>query len=80
MGIPKFYRWLCERYPLASLPVSEHDAPPFDSLYIDLNGILHPAAHPDDDAIAVGPHRPEHLIYVAVFNHIDHIVRHYSHV
>jgi 5'-3' exonuclease len=39
-GIPFFYRWLVERYPLASLPVT-HDGPlpPVDNLFLDMNGI-----------------------------------------
>ena len=41
MGIPKFYRWISERYPCLSETVKEHEIPEFDGLYLDMNGIIH---------------------------------------
>lgn len=41
MGIPKFFRWLSERYPLCSQLVSPHGVPEFDNFYLDMNGIVH---------------------------------------
>ncbi|OMJ71935.1 hypothetical protein SteCoe_29751 [Stentor coeruleus] len=43
MGIPKFYRWLSERYPLIGQPIS--NIPDIDNLYLDMNGIIHTSAH-----------------------------------
>ena len=43
MGIPKFYRWLSERYPLISQSIST--IPEIDNLYLDMNGIIHSASH-----------------------------------
>lgn len=46
MGVPKFFRWLVERYPLVLEDVDPRGcAPtsPFDNLYLDLNGVLHNA-------------------------------------
>ena len=43
MGIPKFYRWLSERYPLIGQPIS--NAPEIDNLYLDMNGIIHTSSH-----------------------------------
>jgi 5'-3' exonuclease len=47
MGIPKFYRWLSQRYPLINQAIS-HVIPEYDNLYLDFNGIIHRCTHPDD--------------------------------
>ncbi|XP_062506213.1 5'-3' exoribonuclease 1-like isoform X2 [Corticium candelabrum] len=49
MGVPKFYRWISERYPCLSQIVREHQIPEFDNLYLDMNGIIHVCSHPNDD-------------------------------
>lgn len=43
MGIPRFYRWLTERYPLILQPMSK--IPNIDNLYLDMNEILHRFSH-----------------------------------
>ncbi|KAJ3023129.1 UNVERIFIED_CONTAM: hypothetical protein HDU68_008771 [Siphonaria sp. JEL0065] len=69
MGIPKFFRWISERYPLCSHLVQENKIPVFDNLYLDMNGIIHPCSHPNDD----NPHFriTEEQIFLAIFNYID---------
>jgi len=57
MGVPSFYRWLVERYPLTVERLhgscgqqgeeSHAGAGPIDNLYLDLNGIIHPCFHPE---------------------------------
>ncbi|XP_063710397.1 5'-3' exoribonuclease 1-like isoform X2 [Symsagittifera roscoffensis] len=49
MGIPKFYRWISERYPCLSEVINETQVPEFDCLYLDMNGIIHVCSHPSDD-------------------------------
>lgn len=49
MGVPKFYRWISERYPCLSDVVKECQIPDFDNLYLDMNGIIHTCSHPNDD-------------------------------
>ncbi|XP_063418054.1 5'-3' exoribonuclease 1-like isoform X2 [Mytilus trossulus] len=49
MGVPKFYRWISERYPCLSETVKELQIPEFDNLYLDMNGIIHTCSHPDDN-------------------------------
>jgi hypothetical protein len=42
-GVPKFYGWLSERYPLINQDVKNELAmPEIDNLYLDMNGIIHP--------------------------------------
>jgi len=63
MGVPAFFRWLSEKYPKVLTPV--HEVPPettasssgyaaaasaCENLYIDMNGVIHPCAHPEDRA------------------------------
>jgi hypothetical protein len=57
MGVPSFYRWLIERYPLTVEKLydgcgtegqaSHAGAGPIDNLYLDMNGIIHPCFHPE---------------------------------
>lgn len=47
-GIPKFYRWLSERYPCVNQPISEANVPILDNLYLDMNGIIHNCTHGND--------------------------------
>ncbi|KAJ3383245.1 hypothetical protein HDU84_003762 [Entophlyctis sp. JEL0112] len=86
MGIPKFFRWISERYPMCSALVEENKIPVFgtvtffgpvltflfcslDNMYLDMNGIIHPCSHPNDD----NPHFriTEEEIFLAIFNYID---------
>ena len=73
MGVPKFYRWLSERYPCLSEVVKEHQIPEFDNLYLDMNGIIHPCSHPNDD----DPHFriTEEQIFVNIFHYIEALFR-----
>eukprot|EP01135_Chromosphaera_perkinsii_P000273 Nk52_evm42s62 gene=Nk52_evmTU42s62 len=74
MGVPKFYRWLSERYCSISSVVKENQIPDFDNLYLDMNGIIHNCSHSDTDNSLI----PEEKMFAAIFAYIDallHIVR-----
>ncbi|TPX52871.1 hypothetical protein SeMB42_g01129 [Synchytrium endobioticum] len=69
MGIPKFFRWMSERYPLCSQLITENGIPEFDNLYLDMNGIIHACSHPNDGDVHF--RLSEEAIFLAIFNYID---------
>ncbi|KAI8818381.1 XRN 5'-3' exonuclease N-terminus-domain-containing protein [Fimicolochytrium jonesii] len=71
MGIPKFFRWISERYPLCSQLIQENHIPEFDNLYLDMNGIIHNCSHPNDNDVHF--RMTEDKIFLAIFSYIDHI-------
>eukprot|EP00051_Salpingoeca_urceolata_P002890 m.53531 g.53531 ORF g.53531 m.53531 type:complete len:1392 (-) comp12390_c0_seq3:40-4215(-) len=73
MGVPKFYRWVSERYPCLSSVVQQDKVPPLDALYLDMNGIIHNCSHPNDN----DPHFriTEEKIFEAIFSYIDVLFR-----
>jgi len=53
MGVPKFFRWLTERFPQINIRISEgrRASDYVDNFYLDMNGIIHQCTHGDE----VGP-------------------------
>jgi len=73
MGVPKFYRWLSERYPQINQVISDGSLlPEFDNLYLDMNGIIHACSHPNDDSTANSLTLREMML--AIFRYIDRMV------
>lgn len=71
-GIPKFYRWLSERYPLLNMPVTATEAPPeIDNLYLDMNGIIHNCTHANDPNLKL----TETEMVLRVFNYLDKLIQ-----
>ncbi|MCO5598715.1 hypothetical protein L7F22_052813 [Adiantum nelumboides] len=71
MGIPKFFRFMSERYPLISQLVEEKRIPEFDNLYLDMNGIIHNCSHPNDADAHF--RMSEADMFLAIFSYIEHI-------
>ncbi|XP_065219617.1 5'-3' exoribonuclease 1 isoform X2 [Planococcus citri] len=73
MGVPKFFRYISERYPCLSQLILESDIPEFDNLYLDMNGIIHNCSHPND----YDPHFriTEEKIFKDIFHYIEVLFR-----
>lgn len=69
MGVPKFFRYISERYPCLSELAREQCIPDFDNLYLDMNGIIHNCSHPDDSNIHFNITEEE--MFKDIFNYID---------
>ena len=66
--MPKFFRWLSERYPLVCQTVDPVQMKPeFDYLYLDMNGIIHNCTHGDGLTRSMS----EADIMAKVFQYID---------
>lgn len=71
-GIPKFYRWLSERYPLLNMSVAATEAPPeMDNLYLDMNGIIHNCTHANDPNLKL----TEAEMVVRIFTYLDKLIQ-----
>eukprot|EP00605_Chrysophyceae_sp_TOSAG23-4_P002224 GSChrysophyteH1.ASY1.ANO1.2467.1 assembled CDS len=68
MGVPKFYRWLSERYPQINVVLSDNSLlPEFDNMYLDMNGIIHACTHPNDnDAANHEIAKPKKILFMAI--------------
>ncbi|KAL3283160.1 hypothetical protein HHI36_006312 [Cryptolaemus montrouzieri] len=69
MGVPKFFRYMSERYPCLSEFVKEYQIPEFDNLYLDMNGIIHNCSHPDDGNAHF--RITEEKIFIDIFHYIE---------
>ncbi|KAL7557528.1 hypothetical protein ACA910_019310 [Epithemia clementina (nom. ined.)] len=75
MGVPKFYRWISERYPKINQIITDRALlPEFDHLYLDMNGIIHGCTHPPDlDAMAQQA-LSERDMMMGIMHYLDRII------
>jgi len=71
MGIPRFYRWLSERFPLINENITAEQIPDFDNLYLDMNGIIHNCSHNNTGGLCV---KDESDVFVEAFSYICRLV------
>ncbi|XP_058734920.1 5'-3' exoribonuclease 3-like [Vicia villosa] len=76
MGVPVFYRWLIKKYPKIIEDANTNTTPTveYDNLYIDMNSIIHPCFHPNDDNINTSPPTTFLEVFANMFDYIDHLV------
>jgi len=71
-GVPKFYRWISERYPLINQAIDDATLlPVFDNLYLDMNGVIHGATHGDGLSKSLTDEEVMHKM----FSYIDTMVK-----
>lgn len=70
-SVPKFFRWISERYPAISQLIAENRIPEFDCLYLDMNGIIHNCTHKDSSDTQF--RMTEEEMFIAIFNYIEHL-------
>lgn len=69
MGIPKFFRWMSERYPGLLMTAKEHQLPEIDNFYLDMNGIIHNCTHPCDGDVHFRISEDE--MFEDIFNYLN---------
>lgn len=69
MGVPRFFRWVSERYPLINREIRDETVPEIDNLYLDMNGIIHRCSHGDTPETGFDEDR----CMVAIFQYIDRL-------
>ncbi|EOD13005.1 hypothetical protein EMIHUDRAFT_124511, partial [Emiliania huxleyi CCMP1516] len=74
MGVPKFFRWLTEKYPQINVKISEgrRRSDYVDNFYLDMNGIIHQCTHGDE----VGPNEKlsEEQMFERIFAYTDRLI------
>lgn len=73
MGVPKFYRWISERYPKINQVITDSALlPEFDHLYLDMNGIIHGCTHPNH--MDVSDVLSEKDMMLGIMHYLDRII------
>ncbi|VDM22291.1 unnamed protein product [Hydatigera taeniaeformis] len=71
MGVPKFYRWISQRYPCINQILQPNETIPIDHLYLDLNGIIHTSSHCDDGNPNI---YDEDSVFQTIATYLKHII------
>jgi len=74
-GIPKMFRWLTDQYPNINSRLSEglSSDKVVDNFYLDMNGIIHPCTHGNnqDDIVILD----ETLMFKKIFGYVDRLYK-----
>ncbi|XP_062086328.1 5'-3' exoribonuclease 3-like [Humulus lupulus] len=85
MAVPAFNRWLVNKFPNVLANVVEAKGEnldtslpnpngiEFDNLYLDLNNIIHPCFHPEDDEEELPPPITFEEVFENIFKYIDRV-------
>ncbi|GAU19992.1 hypothetical protein TSUD_273270 [Trifolium subterraneum] len=80
MGVPSFYKWLINKYPKVVQDINTNNTNTltveYDNLYFDMNSIIHPCFHPNDDENNnnISPPTTFDQVFTNMFDYIDHLV------
>ncbi|XP_058733351.1 5'-3' exoribonuclease 3-like [Vicia villosa] len=76
MGVPVFFKWLIKKYPkiIEDANTTTTQTVEYDNLYIDMNSIIHPCFHPNDDNINTSPPTTFLEVFANMFDYIDDLV------
>ena len=74
MGVPKFFRWLTERFPQINRRISEgRRADDYvDNFYLDMNGIIHTCTHGDGISPSAQPSEEEMI--AKIFEYTERLI------
>lgn len=70
-GVPRFFRWLTERYPLTMDKLDGAATVEIDNLYLDMNGIIHNCTHANEARVTAS----EEEMIRKCFLYIERLVR-----
>merc|ERR1719305_1405528 len=75
MGVPKFFRWLTERFPQInrSITAGRSEDAYVDNFYLDMNGIIHTCSYGDGGP--PGPNPTEEERFEKIFEYTDRLVK-----
>ena len=75
MGVPKFFRWLTERFPQINRRISEgRRADDYvDNFYLDMNGIIHTCTH--GEGIPAGLQPSEEAMVDKIFEYTERLIK-----
>jgi 5'-3' exoribonuclease 1 len=68
MGVPRFFKYISERYPCVIAPVTDATIPTVHNLYLDMNGIIHNCTQTET---AIRYKINEKELVMRVFQYID---------
>ena len=69
MGIPKFFRWMSEKFPGLMVQAKDNQLPDIDNFYLDMNGIIHNCTHPCDGDVHFRISEEE--MFEDIFNYVS---------
>ncbi|CAJ2654746.1 unnamed protein product [Trifolium pratense] len=75
MGVPSFYKWLINKYEKVVQDININtntSTVEYDNLYLDMNSIIHPCFHPNDNNISTPTTFDQ--VFTNMFDYIDHLV------